>query len=345
MKSFWNTLPRPFFALAPMADVTDVVFRNLFAKYSQHGKSDGGPDVFWTEFVSSDGLMSEGKDHLLKDLVFTENERPIVAQIFGANPDTVRYSASLVQDLGFDGIDINMGCPDRSVEKQGAGAALIQNPKRAREIIQSAKKGAPSLPVSVKTRIGYRKDEIDTWIPTLLDEGIDALTIHARTRKELSLVPARWEHVYRVVSLAESYETTIIGNGDVATLEDGIRLAAETGATGVMVGRGAFGNPWFFNKRKCPVHSCYIGMPTQTFVRKRCECISVEEKLRVLIEHTAQFEQQLGRHKNFAIMKKHYSAYVTGFAGAKELRMALMGCDDASQIEEVIHNAIERLAD
>ena len=180
--NFWEKLNKPIFVLAPMADVTDAAFRRIIAKY-------GKPDVFWTEFVSADGLTlapEEGRKKLLRDLEYSESERPIVAQFFTSNPENMKKAAELAVELGFDGIDINMGCPDKSVEKQKAGAALIKNPKLAREIIRAAKAGAGSLPVSVKTRLGYNKDELETWLPELLAEEPAVVTIHARTRKEMS---------------------------------------------------------------------------------------------------------------------------------------------------------------
>lgn len=308
-KGFWGELKRPFFVLAPMADVTDFAFREIIAKYCK-------PDVLWTEFVSADGLAHrEAREKLLVDFKFSKKERPIVAQVFGANPDTIKKAATLVRELGFDGLDINMGCPDKTIEKQGAGAALMKNPKLAQEIIYAAKEGAGDLPVSVKTRIGYNKDEMETWIPVLLETGLAALTVHARTRKEMSKVPARWERIARAVEIAKGTGTLIIGNGDVLDIADARQKAQETGADGVMLGRAIFGNPWLFVKKK--------------------KEITVEEKLRVMIEHTKLFEKELGAHKNFAIMKKHYKAYVHGFDGAKELRVKLMEAKDAKEAARI----------
>src|SRR4051812_23055635 len=232
MNNFWKKLKKPFFVLAPMADVTDAAFRRVIAKYSRHGEADGGPDVFWTEFVAADGLMSAGREKLKYDLIYTGAERPIVAQLFGSNPEKMEGAARLCAELGFDGIDINMGCPDRSIEKQGAGAAMIKTPAAARAVIRAAREGAPKLPISVKTRIGYNKNEIATWIPELLAEKPAALTIHCRTRKEMSLVPARWEHVREVTALRDklSPETLIIGNGDARDIEDARAKALEFGA-------------------------------------------------------------------------------------------------------------------
>lgn len=321
--SFWNKLNKPFFVLAPMADVTDAAFRRVIAKYSRHGEEGGGPDVFWTEFVAADGLMSAGREVLRRDLEYTENERPIVAQLFGSNPEKMEGAARLCADLGFDGIDINMGCPDKSIEKQGAGACMMKHPDVAREIIRAAKRGAPNLPISVKTRIGYNKNEISTWIPEILSEGVAALTIHARTRKEMSKVPARWEHVKEVVELRDKLapETLILGNGDVKDIADAKQKVAETGCDGVMLGRAIFGNPWLFDQKKGEV--------------------LVEEKLRVMVEHTKLYEELLGDIKSFAIMKKHYKAYVNGFPEAKELREKLMTCNTADEVAAIALGFIE----
>lgn len=320
VKGFWEKLHKPFFVLAPMADVTDAAYRRIIARY-------GKPDVMYTEFVSADGLVrapEEGKKKLLKDLSFTEAERPIVAQFFTSNPEYMERAAALAAKMGFDGVDINMGCPDRSVERQGSGAALIKNPRLAREIIQSAKRGAPNLPVSVKTRIGYNKDELETWIPELLKEEPTALIIHARTRKEMSLVPARWEAVGRAVKLRDALgsPTLIVGNGDALDIQDGRKKAEESGADGVMLGRAIFGNPWMFAE--------YTP--------------ATEEKLSVLVEHTRLYEELLGGIKSFAIMKKHYKAYVNGFDGAKELRMKLMDAADAEEVSNIVEEWLAGVA-
>lgn len=328
IKGFWgklNNLNKPFFALSPMADVTDAAFRQIIAKYSRHGKKGGGPDVFWTEFVSADGLASKGREKLLIDLKYSDKERPIVAQLFGAHADNMREAAKIIADLGFDGIDINMGCPDKAIERQEAGAALIKNPKLAREIIRAAGAGAPNLPISVKTRIGYNKDEIETWIPELISENISAITIHARTRKEMSKAPAKWEKVSKVVELVKKSdkEILVIGNGDVLNLENGKTKAEESGADGVMLGRAIFGNPWLLDENK------------------KLEDISIEEKLQVMVEHTRLFEKLFGDMKNFAVMKKHYRAYVNGFDGAKELRIKLMGVLNLNDVKKIVSSYLK----
>ncbi|MEK7194272.1 MAG: tRNA-dihydrouridine synthase [Patescibacteria group bacterium] len=314
--SFWNNLKKPIFVLAPMADVTDVAFRRIINKY-------GKPDVFWTEFVSADGLAlapEEGRKKLLKDLEFSEGEHPIVAQFFTSSPENMKKAAELAVELGFDGVDINMGCPDKSIEKQKAGAALMKNPKLARELIRSAKEGAPNLPVSVKTRLGFNKDELDLWLPEVLAENPAVVTIHARTRKEMSKVPARWERVKRAVEIGDELksETLIFGNGDAEGIDDARRKYLETGCDGVMLGKAIFGNPWLFSEH----------IPT------------ISEKLKVCIEHTKLFEELLGGYKNFAVMKKHYKAYVNGFSGAGELRAKLMEAENAQDVEKALHSHI-----
>ncbi len=312
--NFWQKLKKPLFVLAPMANVTDAAFRELIAKY-------GKPDVFWTEFVSVDGLVSSGKDKLLVDFWYSKDEHPIVAQIFGAKPENFLKVARMIRELGFDGIDINMGCPDRSVEKQGAGAALIRNPKLAQEIILATKEGAPDLPVSVKTRIGYNKITFEEWIPQLLETNPAVITVHLRTRKEMSLVPAHWELMPEIVKIVD-HKTLLLGNGDVMTLKDAAQKVKDTGCDGVMIGRGIFGNPWMFNS-KTPL-----------------EKIPVEKRLSAMIEHTKLFEKKFKNIKNFETMKKHYKAYVTGFDGAKELRTKLMEAKDAKEVEEIVESAM-----
>ena len=317
MKGFWADLPKPFFVLAPLANVTDMAFRALIAKY-------GKPDVFWTEFVSADGLIlatPEGKEKLLRDLKFSEAERPIIAQLFTSKPEMMEKAAALAQELGFDGIDINMGCPDKSIEKQGAGAKLITTPELAVELINAAKRGAPNLPVSVKTRLGYNRDVLEEWLPKILSAEPVAVTVHARTRKEMSAVPARWERVKRAVEIRNELGSSalIIGNGDVKDLEDARQKVAETGADGAMLGRAIFGNPWLFSEEKP----------------------NLETRLRVAVEHSKMFETMLGDIKNFALMKKHFKAYVEGFTGAKELRMQLMETTNAQQIEEIIEGFLK----
>ena len=360
--NFWQELPKPFIVVAPMADVTDAPFRRMIAKYSAHTRADGstgGPDVMWTEFVAGDGLMRatpEGKKKLMADLIYSEEERPIVAQLFSSNEEYMEKACALCLELGFDGVDINMGCPDKSIEKQGCGSAMIKDPENAKAIIRAAKRGCKSdepsgIPVSVKTRIGYYEDELEKWIPEILSENPAVLTVHGRTRQEMSKVPARWDRIARVVEIRDELgsDTLILGNGDVLSLVDAKKKAKESGVNGVMVGRALFGNPWFFNPSKqlptrltaLPTH----GVNRETLITSdtsdtTISYVTLEERLNVLIEHTKLFEELLS-FKNFAVMKKHYKAYVNGFPDASHLRSALMQCNSSQEVEVIVHDFLK----
>ncbi len=323
--------------MAPMADVTDPAWRSLVASY-------GKPDITFTEFVSADGLyhlntsagmsppqgapaarpiqpfgknMPAPANPLMRDLQFSEAERPIVAQFFTAKPEMAAYAARLAENLGFDGVDINMGCPDRTIEHQGAGAALIQTPELAGVLIRTAQEASP-LPVSVKTRVGFNAEALDEWLPVLLAAKPAAITLHLRTRKEMSLVPAQWELMNRAVELRDKLAPGVLlmGNGDLKDLDDARTKVAETGCDAAMIGRGMFGNPWVFAGRK-------VGE------------IPLDEKLAALTELARRFEA-LTPPKHFAILKKHIKAFVTGFDGAAELRARLMEAENATELEQVV---------
>lgn len=327
-----------------MEDVTDAAFRRLIIKYSKyngrgtfdergkftpsHAARVSGPAVMFTEFTSADGLVladTEGQRRLRKKLIYDESERPIVAQLFTAVPEHMEKAARLIADLGFDGIDINMGCPVDEVVRQGCGAALIKNPKLARELIQAAKKSG--LPVSVKTRIGYAKDEIDTWISELLSEELAAVIIHARTRKEMSKVPAQWSAIQKAVSIRNSLDskTLILGNGDVKDLADARTKVTETGCDGVMLGRAIYGNPWLF--------------ADANNLEQNRKVITPREKIQVLHEHLQLFDKLLSSTTNFAIMKKHFKAYISGWDGAKDLRVRLMETENSKAALDILAGA------
>lgn len=321
MHGFWKQLERPCHVLAPMVGVTDAAFRRVIAKY-------GKPDVMWTEFISSDGLCSRGRPGLMHDLWHTDSERPIVAQIYGGNPQTHRDAARFCIEQGFDGIDINMGCPDRTVEKHGAGSILIKRPKLAQEIVKAAREGAGDKPVSVKTRIGYHENQIDEWLAALIEARPAAITLHARTRDEMSRVPARWDVVEHAVQLAEELvpdedqRPLILGNGDIRNLHDADEVVLETGCDGVMIGRGIFGNPWLFNR----------------VVDK--EDLPFEQVIDVMMEHTELYCELFDGIKPFDPMKKHYKAYVTGFPGAPALRARMMEARDLAEVRELARDAV-----
>ena len=319
---FWGKLNRPFgrkptgeaiMALAPLYDVTDAAFRQIIAKY-------GKPDVMFTEFTSADGLCHPAAREKLmaQHLGFTESERPIVAQLFTARPEKMREAAELCASLGFDGIDINFGCPDKTIEKQRCGAAVIKNQALALELIQAAKEGAPHLPISVKTRIGYKsRDELKPWLDTLLAAKPAAITFHLRTREEMSKVPAQWELMPAIVAQARGSGVLILGNGDVKSVQEAREKCAKYGCDGVMLGRAIFGNPWLFSGH----------VPT------------AEERLKVLLEHTKLFEQILPT-KHFAVMKKHFKSYLEGIPNHKDLTAKLMETSNASEVEQILSSLL-----
>lgn len=303
MKNIWQELPKPFFALAPMENVTDTVFRQIVVRC-------GKPDVLFTEFTNVDGLISKGRDHVIHRLRYTEAERPLIAQIWGNNPEHYYEAVKIVKDLKFDGVDINMGCPVNKVVTKGFCAGLIRNPSLAKEIIRAAKEAAGDMPVSVKTRIGYDATETEEWLGFVLSTNPAAITVHARTARELSKVPARWEEIGKVVALRNQMKskTLIIGNGDIKSREDGIEKYNQYGVDGVMIGRGVFTNVWIFNKKITP------------------QSITHKQKIELLIDHIKLFNETWGDKKNPEILKKFYKVYVSGFSDAAEFRAKLMEC-------------------
>jgi nifR3 family TIM-barrel protein len=316
IKGFWENLKKPIMILAPMEDVTDNAFREIIAKY-------GRPDVFYTEFTSADGLMSEGRERIIHRLEYQEAQRPIVAQIFTRHPDKMYEAAILCRELGFDGIDINMGCPDKNVCKQGAGASMIKEPLLAKKVIKEAMRGAWDIPVSVKTRLGYSsKSEMDDWIKNLLETEVINITLHARTKKEMSKVPADWNYILKAVEIRNSAksETMIFGNGDVSTIEDAYDKAATYKADGIMVGRGIFGNPWFFN------------------ISIKKEDLSIEVRLKVLVEHTKLYDKYYKGRKNFHYMRKFFKSYISGIEDTKNLKMDLMTAENSDQVNKIVGN-------
>jgi tRNA-dihydrouridine synthase len=315
--TFWERLKKPFFVLAPMADVTDPAYRRLIAEYQ-------APDVTWTEFVSADGLYhtrergiwKDEENPLGRDLGYSEGERPVVAQLFSSNPEMMAYAANLAKELGFDGVDINMGCPDRSIERQGSGAAMIKEPEKAVAVYRAALESG--LPVSIKTRLGYNAEDIDGWIASLLSERPVALTVHLRTRKEMSKVPARWDLMPRIVELRDrlSPETLLIGNGDVESIEDAREKAQTYGCDGIMLGRAIFGAPWLFTGR----------LPEE---------VSPQERISALLRLT-QYFGELAPAKSAHILKKHVKAFITGWDGATELRRQLMEAGSLEEFERML---------
>lgn len=315
MKNFWQDLPSPFFILAPMEDVTDTVFRQIVLKT-------GKPDIFFTEFTNTDGMLhKKGLKHVRQRLEYAEIERPLVAQIWGNNPDSFLKASKLIVEMGFDGVDINMGCPEKGVVKKCSGGGMIKDPTLAAEVIAATKEGVNGkIPVSVKTRIGLSKIDTENWVSHLLKQDIVTLTVHGRTVAEQSEVPAHWDEIGKAVQVRNQLgmKTLIVGNGDVLSLEQGLEYVKTYGVDGIMIGRGIFHNPWIFNRSK------------------KLEEITINERLDIFVDHISLYDKTWGKNKNFEAMKKFCKAYIRDFDGASELRATLMQCHNPESIVQMI---------
>jgi nifR3 family TIM-barrel protein len=355
--SFWHDIPQPIIGLSPMDGVTDPAFRFIVAR---HGK----PDVQVTEFVNVDEVYYGG-DAAWDQLRFADIERPIVAQIYGADPDKFYQVAQVVCELGFDGVDINMGCPSKNVSARGCGAALIRNPPLAREIIRAVHAGVSDwaaghriesiglrpkvaervlaltsgrdgsrprkpMPVSVKTRLGYDSVVIEDWVSILLGEQPDVISIHGRTLAQMYRGRADWGAIARAAKLIRQTSTLVLGNGDVESHQDLVTRVQETQVHGVLIGRGALGNPWIFrdkewaraqaNRSACAVPLCEVPLP---------------ERFQVALEHARYFES-LGGAPRFAAMRKHLGWYCTGFFKAAEVRSQMFRATSSQDVERIL---------
>ena len=323
MSNFWKELPKPFFALAPMEDVTDTVFREVVA-----GMAD--PEflqVLYTEFASVDGLNHPvGKKNVSHRLLVSKTERALlkeknirlVVQIWGKNPELFyRIARELTEEYDCDGIDINMGCPVKKVMKNGCCSALIDQPDLATEIIMATKE-ATNLPVSIKTRTGIRMHETERWMTTIMETQPSAVILHGRTQKQQSDGLADWNEIAKGVQIRNllSPKTIFIGNGDVNSVAQGKELAATHGLDGIMVGRGIFHNPWFFQpNRQEP---------------------SKKERLARLLFHTQLFEKTWGNKKNVNILKRFYKIYTSDFTDASKVRVRLMDSRSYDEIYRIL---------
>lgn len=313
MSNIYQNLPSPFFVLAPMDDVTDTVFRQIVADLA-------APGLFFTEFVNVDGLQSAGREKLLPKLRFNNNEHPIIAQIWGKKPENYYKTAQDLIKMGYDGIDINMGCPVKTVVRDGCCSALINSRELAVEIIQATQEGAGSLPVSVKTRLGFNQIDL-TWHELLLKHKLNALTIHGRTKSQMSKVPADWETIGAVCELRDklSPTTKIIGNGDVMSREQGLQLADKYKLDGIMIGRGVFSDPFVFAESS------------------PWELYSKENKIELYQRHVELFMQTWkNNERKVPTLNKFCKIYINGFEGAKELRAKLMSAITAEELVKIL---------
>ena len=311
-ENFWRELPRPFFILAPMEDVTDIVFRHVVSEA-------GRPDVFFTEFTNTESFCHpEGVHSVRGRLTFTEDEQPIVAHIWGDKPDHFREMSIGMAEMGFKGIDLNMGCPVPNVAAKGKGAGLIQRPETAAEIIQAAKAGG--LPVSVKTRLGYTEIyEWRDWLTHVFKQDIANLSIHLRTRREMSKVDAHWDLIGEIKQLRDEIapDTLLTINGDIPDRKTGLELAEKYGIDGVMIGRGIFHNPYAFEKEPREHTS--------------------EELLSLLRLHLDLFDKYSKEESRlFKPLRRFFKIYVRGIRGAGELRHQLMSTNTTDEVRALL---------
>lgn len=310
--NFWQELPRPFFILAPMEDVTDVVFRHVVQEA-------GAPDVFFTEFTNSDSFCHpDGLASVRGRLVFTGDEQPMVAHIWGDNPEHFRQMSVALAEMGFAGIDLNMGCPVPNVAERGKGSGLILRPEVAGELIQAAKAG--DLPVSVKTRLGFTElSEMQAWISHLLKQDIANLSVHLRTRKEMSKAAAHWELIPELVKLRDAIapETLLTINGDIPDRKTGEELAEKYGVDGIMIGRGIFKNPYAFEK-----------------IPQEHSSQELLQLLRLQLDLQDQYQEQLPR--SIVGLHRFFKIYVKGFPGANDLRIRLMETKSTAEVRQIL---------
>ncbi|MFD1864564.1 tRNA dihydrouridine synthase [Planococcus chinensis] len=313
-ENFWQELPKPFFVLAPMEDVTDVVFRHVI---SQAGR----PDVFFTEFTNTESYCHpEGIKSVRGRLLFTEDEQPMVAHIWGDKPEYFRQMSIGMAEMGFKGIDINMGCPVPNVATRGKGSGLILRPDAAAEIIEAAKAGG--LPVSVKTRLGYSEiDEWKEWLAHILRQDIANLSIHLRTRKEMSQGEAHWELIPEIKELRDRIapETLLTINGDILDRQMGLELVEKYGVDGVMIGRGVFKNPFAFEKE-----------PREHSSKEYLDL------LRLQLDLHDQYMEELPRPVTG--LHRFFKIYVKGFRGAGELRNQLMNTKTTEEVRTLLES-------
>ncbi|MBI3355537.1 MAG: tRNA-dihydrouridine synthase [Nitrospirae bacterium] len=361
--SFWSSLPRPIIGLSPMDGVTDASFRSIIARQ-------GKPDVTFTEFTHVHDVC-RGPEILLETLIYSEIERPMVAQFYGKDPDLFYQAAHAACELGFDGLDINMGCPAKNVASSGSGAALIKTPHLAHAIIQATRRGIEDwaggqtleqagfkpariaafqrlneqrrgrslsvrrpLPISVKTRLGYDSVMVEGWVEHLLREQPTVISLHGRTLQQMYRGAADWSAIARAAALAKATGTLLLGNGDVQSLDEVVVRVRETGVDGVLVGRAVLGAPWFFRSKE---QARRLAFKPNGSGMESCadEAISLDQRFAVLLDHARQFQGLYGQGQ-FHRMRKHLGWYCKAFPHAAALRARLFRVSSVDELETVI---------
>jgi tRNA-dihydrouridine synthase len=315
MSNLLDNLPKGFLVLAPMDDVTDTVFRQIVADCAK-------PDLFFTEFVNVEALQSAGRETALRRLIFTDKDQPLIAQIWGKNPDNFYKTAQDLVQMGFNGVDLNFGCPDKKVVKNNTGGGTINVPDQAVKIINATREGlGGKLPLSVKTRIGLREYD-ESWIKLLLEQNLDMLTIHFRTVKEMSKYPAKWEQfAERIKELRDeiSPQTLLVGNGDVDSYSEAKEKAEKYAYDGVMIARGVFSDPYVFS-------------PSSVW-----EEMQATDRIELYKKHLRLYQETYpNMERKFDPIKKFCKIYINNFPGASDLRVKLMDCRSVEESLKVL---------
>lgn len=357
MSNFWQNLPRPIVGLSPMDGVTDAPFRAIMARF-------GRPDVIFTEFVPVEAITHNAV-RVMQDFLYTEVERPVVAQIYGGDPESFYKVAHVVCELGFDGIDINMGCPAKKVVHRGCGAGLIQTPELAKEIVRAVQRGVRdwadgqklealglsnrilkwveefnaargaahdegrrSIPVSVKTRIGYSENTVTDWVQHLLETEPAAITLHGRTLKQMYKGEADWEAIAAAAEIIHQTPTLVLGNGDIKSAADAVQKIRASGVDGVLIGRATYGNPWILTQKE------EIRRAVQeNFIPER-RWITPEEGLECLLEHARQFER-LRPDIRYVAMRKHFAWYAKWIPALRGRNKELMQINSYAELAKM----------
>ena len=313
--NIYTSLEKPIYSLAPMEDVTDTVFRQIITVIKR-------PDLFYTEFVNVDGLFSVGRDKVMNRLKFLPIEKPLIVQLWGSNPDNFYYATRMVKDMGFDGVDINMGCSVSKVTNKGAGAGLINADRGlVKDIVSAVKDGAGDLPISVKTRVGWLNYDLD-WIRFLLEQDLDVLTIHGRTATGVYSKKPNWGRIRASVEIRDELgkKTLIFGNGGVITLKQAKRYLKKCNVDGIMIGKEAIHNPWIFSGR---------------------QVVPVSESFETFKKHIVLFKDTWGDSKDFNTLKKFVGSYVNGFVGSQDIRNEMMKTTTIEELLEQVEKLIK----
>lgn len=363
--NFWTDIPKPMIGLSPMDGVTDPCFRRIVARYAK-------PDFVMTEFTSVDGIC-HGAESELSGLLFHESERPAVAQIYGSDPEAFFHVARLICELGFDGIDINMGCPAKKVSSKGCGAGLIKDPPRAKAILKATRRGIQAwaagaplemsnfhprvadwflsrrkqiqrenrpaerkiIPLSLKTRLGTDRIVISEWVGHLLEASPAAISIHGRTLAQGYRGEANWAAIAEAVQIAKGSGTLIIGNGDLLTLDDALAKIRQSGVDGALVGRAALGNPWVFQNKEALRTAFHHPGAGGGNPKIDDSPVSTAQRLSAAIEHSRLFQEMYSTSR-FTAMRKHLAWYARGFQGAGAMRAQLVRVNSAEEVESLL---------